>query len=143
MFQWFLGTEFVILAFAARYRNVSLSVFKRLDEKCGVDEKYISKLEREVERQTFLCVISILIDIIGMYILETKIIDMFTYLIMFSAHEAETIFFALIIEDINFKLNKLHDSTPSAGSRVYRHVLIASSQMNEEFTPRVSAIEHL
>lgn len=138
MFQGVLAVEFLTLALAARYRSTSFAALKRLDEKCGVEKKIIDQLKKKVHKETFVAMVSVAIDIVGIYFIEGKTVQKLTYAIMYAVHEAETIFFALIIEGINLRLMKLNEATPSVGSRVYRHVLLASSQMNIEFTARVS-----
>lgn len=137
MFQGFLAIEFIDLIITANLRSNSFDALKRLDEKCGIEDDYIEKLIASSNKYTYFVIVCAVIDFIGLLILRSST-EVIIFFILYSAQDAELIFFSMIVEAINLRLSKLKSASPVFGSRVYRHVLVTTALVNEEVTPRVS-----
>lgn len=139
VFHLMLLAEVALLAFEATNKRGSFEAIKRLDEKCLISDKnYHAKIKREVIKITVLTIASITIDVIGLFILETEATIIFILTTLFAAHDSEMSFYSTFIEIINIRLANLKEFNLNYGSKVYRQVLVASSQFNEEFSIRVS-----
>ena len=139
IFELLLCIEFYGIVIGSRFRKEVFNAIQRLDEKCGVDEDYGSKIRARTTELIFIFLPSVTIDVIGLIILGADIGIAVFLSVAFAAHDAEMAFASLMIETVNLRLEKLKTALPNTGSRIYRHILIATAHVSEQYTPRVSA----
>lgn len=131
------GIELLILASGARMKKTFVAQ-DRLDLKCGLDDNYITKFRAMAKSALIFNVISVVLNLGGSLYLDVKICIALIFCYAAAAHDMEIDLIRLLIEGYNLRLMNLKEVTPRAGCRIYRHVLIAASQLGEEFNLRVS-----
>lgn len=138
MFEMCLTVPFLINMITAKLMNNSYNALKILDEKCGIEDEYIKKLVSNCMQCTFFIFVGTAIELLSLTILNVKPAQVLIYTILYSAVDAELIFFSMIANAINLRLSQLTDMSPVFGSKVYRHVLVTIAAINEELSTRVS-----
>ncbi|KAH9630031.1 hypothetical protein HF086_008001 [Spodoptera exigua] len=134
IFEVVIGFEFFSLAIGSRYQQTVFRAIDRLDEKCGVDEDYGSKIRVKTVELVFIFLTSVVIDFVGLLMLGTNKTFAVFLCVAFAAHDAEMAFASLLVEAVNLRLKKLKDVVPNTGSRIYRHVLITTAHISEQCT---------
>lgn len=138
IFEFILCIEFYGLVGGSRFRKKIFHAIQRLDEKCGVDDEYGTKIRAKTTEMILIFLPSVAIDIIGLTLIGVNKEFAVFLSVAFAAHDAEMAFASLMIQTVNLRLEKLKNALPNTGSRVYRHVLIAAAHVSEQYTPRVS-----
>lgn len=140
IFEIVIGFEFFSLAIGSRFQQTVFTAIDRLDEKCGVDEDYGAKIRVKTVEFIFIFLTSVLIDFVGLVMLGTNKTFAVFLCVAFAAHDAEMAFASLLIEAVNLRLRKLKDVLPNTGSRIYRHILIATAHIGEQCTATVRIV---
>lgn len=140
IFELIVGIELFGLAFGSRLRKAIVAAMERLDDKCGVDEEYALRILTKTKKIVLLFPPSVILDFIGLQILGVNCKFSIFLCAAFASHDAELAFFSLLVETMNMRLEGLKEALPNTGSRVYRHILVATAQIREQFTPRVSSV---
>lgn len=131
--------ELLVLATGARMRKTFIAQ-DRLDQKCGLDDNYMTKFKAMVKTALIANVISFASNIGGSLYLDINISMALIYCYAVAVYDMEIDLIRLLIEGYNLRLTNLKEVTPSAGCRIYRHILIAASQLGEEYNMRVSIV---
>lgn len=133
------GMEIIVLAASARMKKTFVAQ-DRLDLKCGLDDNYLTKFKAMAKTALISNVVSVVLNLGGSLYLETKVSVVLIYCYAAAAHDMEMDIIKLFIDGYNLRLMNLKEVTPSAGCRIYRHVLIVASQLDEEFNFKVSIV---
>lgn len=131
------GIELLILAAGARLKKTFVAQ-DRLDLKCGLDDNYMTKFKAMAKTTQTINVISAVLNLGGSLYLDIKISIALIHCYAMAVHDMEIDLLRLLIEGYNLRLTHLKQVTPTVGCRIYRHVLIAASQLGEENNFRVS-----
>lgn len=131
--------ELLVLATGARMRKTFIAQ-DRLDQKCGLDDNYVANFKAMVKTTLIANVISVVSNLAGSWYLDTKISIALVYCYAVAVYDMEIDIIRLLIEGYNLRLTNLKEVTPSAGCRIYRHILIAASHLGEEYNIRVSIV---
>lgn len=139
--QVYNGLELIILAAGATMKKTFVAQ-ERLDLKCGIDDNSLTKFKAMIKTALTVNIVSLAMNFCGGLYLKINISVILIFCYAVAVHDMEIDLMRLLIEGYNMRLRNLKEVTPSAGCRIYRHVLIASSQFGEEFNFRVSIINY-
>lgn len=140
--QIFNGIELIVLAAGAIMKKTFVAQ-DRLDLKCGLDDNYLTKFKALIKNTLIVNVASVVINIGASLYIEPKVSVALTYSYAAAVHDMEMDLIRLFIEGYNLRLTNLKEVSPSIGCRVYRHVLINASQLDEEYNFRVSIVNYV
>lgn len=136
--QIYNGIELISLAAAGARMKKIFEVQDRLDLKCGFDDDYMTNYKGMIRCALILNVISVVLNIAGTSYFGVELSVALIYIYATAVHEIEIDVIKLLIQGYNLRLSKFKNMTSSQGCRVYRHVLIATAQLGEDFSSRVS-----
>ncbi|KAA5735998.1 hypothetical protein F3G17_28740, partial [Klebsiella pneumoniae] len=99
--------EWAFLVLVARFDERFFRCIKRWDDKCGGDYKFNEKLKLQVSKSTVFSIVSVILDVAGLYFIGVKPPEIIILSVAFSVHDAELNFVALLAEAINMRLADL------------------------------------
>lgn len=140
---YIVAAEALYLTIASTRSTKTFKALRVLNEKCDIFLSNIDKYHenKTVMKYTIISIFTIVFDIISLKLLELSPCVILTLAAAFAAHDTELVFYYLLINEFNMRLELSTQVTPVAGMRIYRHILICASSFNEDFSWNVS-IKH-
>lgn len=131
------GCETLHLTYAARSRK-SFAILDIVDDKCSGLNVHLLKLKDNVFYAIVYLVIVTLLDSVGFFIVDVPPSFLLSFFLGTAAHDAEMIFYTLLIKGFSLRLSVLEKLDPIIGAKIYGRILIGTANLSGEFYMRVS-----
>ncbi|CAG4930444.1 unnamed protein product [Parnassius apollo] len=123
----------MLLWWVAAFEIETFEAIKVLDEKCVFLENYSSKIETKSFIVIIVSILSITLDVIGMWKLELSPSTVTILTLAFAIHDTEIGFYSVIISGINLRLFSIVETNAKYGSKIYRHILLIAAHIEKEY----------